>query len=162
MNGTTDAKASFRIYWDANIFIHAFERRGPVSELLVKLLLAGWDAPMPPLVTSELTLSELMVKPLELGRDDLVQVYDNLTLTNRHMEVVPVFRGVLHDAAILRSRHKALKLPDAIHLATALGMKCQAFLTADQRITSLPGLERMEPTEENIRLLIERVSRDGS
>ncbi|MFG1378717.1 type II toxin-antitoxin system VapC family toxin [Xanthobacter autotrophicus] len=161
MNGTTSAEPGFRIYWDTNVFIAAFEGRGPASELLVSLLLSGWDAGVPPLVTSELTHSELLVKPYELGRLDLVQIYDNWTLSNRHIEVVPVFRGVLHDAAILRSRDKALKLPDAIHVATAVGMKCTVFLSDDQRIKSQPDLQRMAPSEENVRWLLEKVSSDG-
>ncbi|OYY25013.1 MAG: hypothetical protein B7Y65_03015 [Azorhizobium sp. 35-67-15] len=156
MNGTTDALARSRIYLDTNIFIEAFEGRGPTSEMLVSLLLAGWEAEVPPLVTSELTLSELLVKPLELGRLDLVQIYDNWTISNRHIEVVPVFRGVLRDAADLRARDKALKLPDAIHLATALGLGCGVFLTKDERIKPPPAIELVRLNEANIRMLLER------
>ncbi|MFG1186341.1 type II toxin-antitoxin system VapC family toxin [Xanthobacter aminoxidans] len=149
---------AFRIYWDTNVFVKAFEGRGPASELLVSLLLSEWESGVPPLVTSELTHSELLVKPLELRRDDLVQVYDNWTISNRHIEVVPVFRQVLHDAAFIRSRDKTLKLPDAIHVATALGMKCSVFLSSDQRIKPHEGLDRLEPTEENVRALLQKVA----
>src|ERR1043165_4059637 len=71
------------------------------------------------LVTSELTLSELVVKPLELQRADLIQVYDNWMITNPYLEVVPISRDVLFKAALLRAKNKSLKLPDAIHLTTA-------------------------------------------
>lgn len=149
---------AFRIYLDTNVFITALEKRGPISDILRSLLLAGWDAAEPPFVTSELTYSELIVKPYELGLHDLVQVYDNWTISGRSIEVVPIFRGVLYDAGILRSRNKTLKLPDAIHIATARGMKCRVFLSSDQRIKSQGSFERLEPTEENVRALLKKVA----
>ncbi|UDQ91504.1 PIN domain-containing protein [Xanthobacter autotrophicus] len=148
----------FRIYVDTNVFITALEKRGPLSDALASLLLAGWDEAEPPLVTSELTYSELIVKPYLLGRQDLVKVYDNWTISGPRVEVVPVFRGVLHDAGVLRSQDKTLKLPDAIHIATARGMKCSVFLSADQRIKSQGSFQRVEPTEENVRMLLQKVA----
>jgi predicted nucleic acid-binding protein len=34
-----------------------------------------------------------------------------------------------------------LKLPDAIHAATALSSQCTTFLTNDQRFQSVPGFQ---------------------
>ncbi|MBB6308411.1 type II toxin-antitoxin system VapC family toxin [Xanthobacter tagetidis] len=149
---------AFRIYLDTNVFITALERRGPISELLVSLLLAGWDSVEPPLVTSELTYSELIVKPYQIGRQDLVQLYDNWTTSGRNIEVIPVFRGILYNAAVLRAQDTTLKLPDSIHLATALGLKCSVLLSSDQRIRPQGGIEKLEPTEENVRALLQKVA----
>lgn len=149
---------AFRIYLDTNVFITALERRESISELLVSLLLAGWESIEPPLVTSELTYSELVVKPYQMGRQDLVQLYDNWTISARNIEVVPVFRGILYDAAVLRAQDTTLKLPDSIHLATALGLKCNVLLSSDQRIRPQGGIQKLEPTEENVRVLIQKVA----
>lgn len=158
MNGTTDRVAS-RVYLDSNVFIEAFEGRGRLAELLRKLLLTANVPAGPPLVTSELTAAELLVKPLQLGRHDLVQICDNWTISNPYLEVVPVVRGVLKDAAELRARDRGLKLPDAIHMTTAIGTRCRYFLTNDKRIKGQFGVEILDLSEANMEMLLETPSR---
>jgi predicted nucleic acid-binding protein len=63
---------------------------------------------------------------------------------------VPVARDVLFKAAHLRANSKSLKLPDAIHLTTAQEKKCRFFLTSDERIKGLHGVEVIASTEANI------------
>jgi predicted nucleic acid-binding protein len=55
------------------------------------------------------------------------------------LQVVPITREVLVTAARLRAE-QGLKLPDAIHAATAQLTNCQQFLTNDTRFKNLPGL----------------------
>lgn len=154
MSGTTELKVIDRIYLDTNVFIEAFEGRGSLSELVASLLTKTPDRQPQHLVTSELTLSELLVKPMELDRQDLVQIYDNWMISNTYLEVVPVVREVLHDAAQLRARDKALRLPDAIHLTTAVGTQCRYFLTNDKRIAGQFGVEILALTESNVERLL--------
>jgi predicted nucleic acid-binding protein len=149
-----------RIYLDTNVFIEAIEGRGALRDALVSLLTVETEV-RHPLVTSALTLSELLVKPYELGRDDLIRVYENATVTNEIIEVIPIVRDVLRDAARLRSRDKSLKLPDAIYLTTARGTHCSHFLTNDRGLRSRTTLEVMRLTEENVQNLLERLSRDA-
>jgi predicted nucleic acid-binding protein len=55
-----------RIFWDTNLFIYLFEGRSPLFDRVVKLpgaMLERGDQ----LVTSALTLGEVLVKPVELG-----------------------------------------------------------------------------------------------
>lgn len=145
---------SDRVYIDTNVFIEAFEGRTRLSELLRSLLVAEADRQPQRLVTSELTLAELLVKPLEMKRNDWVQTYDNWTFTNPYLEVVPIVRRVLRDAAELRARDKGLRLPDAIHLTTAIGTQCKYFLTKDRRIAGQFGVEILHATEENVQSLL--------
>lgn len=48
------------------------------------------------------------------------------------------------EASRLRAAAGGLKLPDAIHVATALKHRCEVFLSNDQSIGSVPGLEKCE------------------
>jgi len=50
------------------------------------------------------------------------------------LQVVPVSREILVSAAQTRSQNLCLKLPDAIHFATAKDRGCQVFLTNDRRL----------------------------
>lgn len=155
MNGTIDAKPDTRVYLDTNIFIEIFEGRGRLSELLTQLLIAVENEDRRQrLVTSELALAELLVKPIALQRHDLIRIYDNWTTSNSYLEVVPVVRDVLSDAAALRASDRSLKLPDAIHLTTARGTHCRYFLTRDKRIKGQYGVEILDATQENVEALL--------
>lgn len=84
-------------------------------------------------VTSELTLAEVLIKPLETGRDDVVAIDGELLQSSAHLSVVPIDRAILASAA----RHRAslgIKLPDAIHVATAIAIGCDVLLSNDQKL----------------------------
>jgi predicted nucleic acid-binding protein len=89
----------------------------------------------PFLCTSELSLAELLVRPYREKNETLIQLYDNLIQRqNPWLEVGPVDHQTLWYAAVLRAGYPSIKLPDAIHLTTAIGFSCSHFLTADARI----------------------------
>lgn len=122
-----------RLYLDANVFIAMGEGSGPVADPL--LALAGDQMPGEDfLFTSELTLAELLVRPYRTEDEKLIQLYDDWMNSGGWLTVGPVNRAVLWYAAVLRSQYATLKLPDAIHLSTAVGFGCTHFLTADKRI----------------------------
>jgi predicted nucleic acid-binding protein len=122
-----------RLYLDANVFIALAEGSGPVSELLLEL--AGSQKPDEGfLFTSELSLAELLVHPCRDGDERVIQLYDNWTVSSGWLTVGPVDRDTLWSAALVRAEYSTLKLPDAIHLSTAVGFQCTHFLTADKRI----------------------------
>ncbi|MBB2674097.1 type II toxin-antitoxin system VapC family toxin [Rhizobium sophoriradicis] len=120
-----------RVYLDTNIFIIAFERRDETSDLLSQLFVASDGYAEPRFVTSELTLSELLVTPYRDNDDSLIDTYEGLILTSSWLEVLPIVPPALRYAAVLRSQYGGLKLPDAIHLSTAIGANCSHILTAD-------------------------------
>ena len=124
-----------RLYVDANIIIHLVEHKDDLSRALTDLFTAQ-DNGQPFLVTSEFTLTELLIGPCRDGDDRLVYRYEASTWSNNQLEVVPVTRAVLWDAAVLRSQYSTLKTPDAIHVSTAIGMRCSHILTADQRLAN--------------------------
>ncbi|NJO66954.1 MAG: type II toxin-antitoxin system VapC family toxin [Leptolyngbyaceae cyanobacterium RM1_405_57] len=52
---------------------------------------------------------------------------------------MPILRELLIDAAQVRA-DTGLKLPDAIHVATAVRSQCTTFLTNDDRLKNLGSL----------------------
>jgi len=125
-----------RIYLDTNIFIFAFEEKNERSKLLGRLFAPSLDRAKPLLVTSELTLSEVLVRPFQDGDNLLIDAYDGFLTACDWLDVLPVVRPTLWYAAVLRSQYQKLKLPYAIHLSTAIGAECSHFLTADEGIES--------------------------
>lgn len=59
-----------RIFWDTNLFIYLFEDKGGRSERVAALrqrMIEREDE----LLTSALTLGEILVRPKEIGNDEL-------------------------------------------------------------------------------------------
>jgi predicted nucleic acid-binding protein len=122
-----------RLYLDTNVFIAMAEGTEDVSRKLYAI--AGAQLPGDRfLFTSELSLAELLVHPIRQRNDALAQLYENWITDGGWLSVGPVDREVLEHAAHVRAQYASTKLPDAIHLSTAIGFGCSHFLTADNRL----------------------------
>ena len=122
-----------RLYLDTNVFIAMAEGSDAVSTKLFELV--GMQMPgLEFLVTSEISLAELLVQPLRTGNRPLLRLYDDWMVSGGWLTVGVVNRATLLGAAQARSRYPAIKLPDAIHLSTAFRFGCSHFLTADKRL----------------------------
>ena len=89
--------------------------------------------------TSELTLAECLAKPFEEGRDDIVQAYEEFLTPSPLLTVLPVERDILVDTARMQAL-LSLRLPDAIHVATALAAGCEVVISNDKRLKVPAGL----------------------
>ncbi len=136
--GIVEALRGRRVYLDTNIFIYAVEAVAEYAAVVDALfdLLEGGEIEA---VTSELTLAEALAKPFEAGRSDIAQVYEAMLAPSSWLSVVPVERAILIEAARLQAA-LTLRLPDAIHVATAVAAGCSALLSNDRRIKVPTGL----------------------
>ncbi len=93
-------------------------------------------------ITSTVTFTEVLMKPIQ-ANDKLLQTsYRELLLNTRYIEVVPASISIAEKAATLRAAYN-LRTPDALQLATAIDSGCQGFLTNDRkllRVTEIPVL----------------------
>lgn len=79
----------------------------------------------------------VMVRPLQRGTAATVDEFlDAIGAT-----VVAIDRGVARQAAQLRARHRSLRLPDALSLATAVAQGAE-LLTLDQGLRRIAARER--------------------
>lgn len=128
-----------RVLIDTSVWIYHFERH-PQFAAAVDRVIEDLEAARFRGIASELTLLELSVRPLQLGRQDAADDYELLLSHFPNLELVPVHRELLLDAAGLRARHR-LRTPDAIVLATGLHGGASAAITNDESWPSLPGLK---------------------
>lgn len=127
-------------YADTNILIMMFEGSDERRERLLTALLPKSNSD-PALVTSLLTFAELLVGRLKAGNQDLVASYETIFQSDRFLSVVPVDQAVLRDAARLRALHRSLKLPDAIHIASAMHAGCTHLISDEDRFAKRFDLE---------------------
>jgi predicted nucleic acid-binding protein len=128
-----------RVLIDTSIWIYHFEQHpqlaaaaGEIIENLEEGKFRG--------VASELTLLELTVKPLQLGRQDVADDYEVLLDYFPNFELVPISREILLEAAALRARQR-LRTPDAIQIATALRTGATLAVTNDEGWRNFPLIE---------------------
>lgn len=107
-------------YFDRMLFIMRYVDSGPISG-----------------VASTLALTETLVVPIRNNDTLLAKRYEAVLSKSRGFRLEPITAAIARQAAELRA-HYNLKTPDALHLATAIDVGCEAFLTNDfslKRIT---------------------------
>lgn len=123
-----------RIYLDSNIVISAFgaDANYEVTERIATIIEAASGTASPPFAVSELALAEVLVRPLRAQASDDILRMQGILSPSQWLAVVPVDRNILWSAAQLRAHYPHLRLPDAIHVATAITSRCSHLLTADK------------------------------
>ncbi len=91
-------------------------------------------------VTTTLTLAEVLVKPLRSGHLDLVLEYTQILLNTPGIQVAPVSADIAEEAARIRAEINC-KIPDAIQLATAVRLGAQSFLTNDLALSAYRSVQ---------------------
>lgn len=98
------------------------------------------------IVTSLITLIEVLIHPIREGRTDLAQQYRSILLQSPSLSVIPLDESIAEAAAQLRARYK-LRTPDAIQLATAIHSGASWFLTNDIELAGIPGISVLALTQ---------------
>ncbi|MGI8772350.1 MAG: type II toxin-antitoxin system VapC family toxin [Acidobacteriaceae bacterium] len=94
------------------------------------------------IVTSTLTLTEVLTHPYRHGNDNLAQQYSRILLRARNLRMLAVSSSIAGEAARIRADY-GCRTPDAIQLATALSGEAVVFLTNDAGIPSIPTVQTM-------------------
>lgn len=93
-------------------------------------------------VTSTVTLLEVLVHPFRRGDIELAQQYRDILLNSEGLTTVLLSQSIAEEAARLRAVHN-VRTPDAIQLATVIEQGASFFLTNDLSLPLLPGLNML-------------------
>ena len=123
--GLTEQLQGKRVYFDSNIIIYLVEGFAEYAAALDELReLLETDACEA--ITSELALCEVLVKPFQISTPETITVYQSFLEQSGVFSLVPTTRAIyLHSAFIAGSQ--AMKIPDAIHVASAQAAGCEVF-----------------------------------
>jgi predicted nucleic acid-binding protein len=149
----TNADEVPRLYLDANVFIYAIEGSADIADplrQLFDLLRANRGIG----VTSELTLAEVLPRASTVQR----RSYLNMIVWSRIFDLHPVSRDILIETAEYRKKAGMPKLPDAVHVVTAIRAGCRTVLSADLRLKLPNGYSVLPPVAANLFRLIKELS----
>lgn len=88
------------------------------------------------LLTTTITLLEVLVKPLREGNLAVARQYRDILTNAPNIEILDVSTSMAEKAALLRATHN-LKTPDSIQLAAALEAGADYFLTNDLKLRAV-------------------------
>jgi predicted nucleic acid-binding protein len=127
---------------DTAIFIYLIEEHPQFLPLVLPLFEEA-DSARRELVTSALTLLEVLVVPYKARNVALAERYELLLTRSRGIRLIDLSRNQLRSAAEFRAA-TGVKTPDALQLVAALGAGCRTFLTNDRRLPQVPGLRVLQ------------------
>ena len=133
-----------RVFWDTNLFVYLVEGHGRAKQVaaLRQRMMEREDE----LLTSALTLGEVLVKPMEAGDQELQQRYENVITAGA--TVLPFDARAAPRFAEIR-RDRSIRAPDAIQLACASMAGVDLFITNDDRLSRkrVRGIHFIQPLE---------------
>ena len=133
------------LFLDTPCFIYLVENH-PQYALPLRSLFSDLGKGKTKAVTSIVTVSEVLVKPLELKRNDLIEMYHDLFTHVESLQIISPSYNTAHSAASIRASYH-FTLTDCFQLAIAKEFNCTEFLTNDA------GLKKYK--EVSVKLLSE-------
>ena len=128
-----------KIFIDTAPLIYLIEGEEEFANTVEKQL-NQWITTGQNLVTSTLTLLELLVAPMRQRNKHLVQKYRALLQDLLSEPLIPLSEAVSEMAAHIRGLN-GLKTPDSIQLATAQYSGADIFYTNDKMLSKFPDIE---------------------
>jgi uncharacterized protein len=132
-----------RIFWDTNLFIYLLEPNDRFSaitkELRTKMLTRGDQ-----LLTSTITLGEILIKPTQAGDAERCRKYER-AISSAAILVPFDIKAARYYASIKSSR--SVQAPDAVQLSCAASAGVDLFITTDDRLQNqhVPGIQFIAP-----------------
>ncbi len=120
---------------DTSIFIYHLEAHPtylPYTQQIFASILSGQKRA----VTSTISLVEINVQPLQLGREDIARKYEALLVNFPYLRIADIDRRVARQAARLRAAYQ-VHPADALQIAACQLHGAQVFITNDKRLSSL-------------------------
>lgn len=127
-----------RVYFDVNPIIYFIEQNTQFAETVTPIFeMIGEGSILA--FTSELSLTEILIKPIRDNLNQVIQAHKELLLDTELFTLISPNQDTFLVAAELGGK-SSMRTPDAIHMACAIESKCKYFITNDKGIKSTGGV----------------------
>jgi predicted nucleic acid-binding protein len=123
-----------RVYFDVNPIIYFIEQNPDFSGAVTPLFEMIGDGSILAF-TSELSLTEILIKPIRDNLLDVVKAHKELLLDPQLFTLTKTNRETFLQAAELGGK-SGMRTPDALHFASAIENRCAFFITNDKGFRS--------------------------
>ena len=118
-------------------YIEAHQLFGPMMKEVVGILEARGIKTL----SSVVTITEVLPRPVKAGRKDLVEKFVSFLRYSGSLELVEISSGIAERAGKLRGKYEFLRTLDALQLSAALEWGAEAFLTNDKKLKQIRELK---------------------
>ncbi|OGC03785.1 hypothetical protein A2276_08025 [candidate division WOR-1 bacterium RIFOXYA12_FULL_43_27] len=123
---------------DTMFFIYYFE--GSAFSEKIEKILKKVESGEAKAVTTVITLSEILAKPLEHKNLPLADEYKNILNSFPNLTVLEINQYLATLAAGVRAKYK-IKLPDALQIAGGLVSNADLFITNDKKLKKITEIK---------------------
>jgi len=127
-----ELKKGFKLFVDTAPIIYFIEEH-PVYINEVSDIFARTAEGTVQVVTSVITLIEVLTKPYKLGQNYIVDVYKDFFSNSKGFSVMSINTGIAELTAKIRAEF-GFKVPDALQLAIFEHNDCDFFVTNDKQL----------------------------
>lgn len=120
-----------KVFLDTNIFIYFIEDEGRLGRLAFELF-EKLSMRRDEVLTSALTLGEILAQPVAAERPDLVHRYE-AALNSTGVRLLSFDRAAAREYARVR-KDRSIRAPDALQLSVAANAGCDLFVTNDKQL----------------------------
>jgi predicted nucleic acid-binding protein len=131
--------ATRRIGFDTPVFIYYIEQSSSRASAAAAILRAVEDGRFEG-ITSIITLAEVTIRPLKLGRAEIADAYEALLGNIPNLAIVDLDARSARIGAELRATY-GLRTPDALQIAACLAHGAEAFVTNDRRLRRITEID---------------------
>ena len=124
---------------DSSIFIYQFEQHSQFASFC-HTIFDRLDDGVVELATSTVTVSEVLVRPLEQKDPEVVMLYEQVFTQLPRLRIIAIDYRLAKLAAQLRVRYHIF-LPDAYQIAAALTQRATLFVTNDRALKKVNDLK---------------------
>jgi predicted nucleic acid-binding protein len=121
---------------DTSIFIYFIEKKNPAYIQIMREFFKKNKEGKIRLVTSTITLLEVLVQPFKQSRYDLVEKYKKILEESEYIKLVDFNTEISEISAKIRAK-SGIRTPDAIQIGTSVHSEADYFLTNDKRLKSV-------------------------
>jgi len=112
-------------------YIEAHPEFGPLVKQIVETLQKGQLTAF----SSVLTLTEVLAKPVQLGKENLAAEFTNFL--TKGLYLIEINAAIAERAGRLKGKYLSLRTLDALQLSAALSVNVDTFLTNDKNLTQI-------------------------
>lgn len=128
-----------RLYLDAAVFIYFVERHPRYFDFCDQIFRKVEEGRIEA-VTSTLTMTEILVQPYKMKKEELALKFYSLLTTYPHLQWIDLTLPISDLAAKLRAENN-MKTPDSIHGASALFAGATGLVCNDRIFRKVAGVE---------------------
>ena len=118
-------------------YIEAHPQFGPLMKQIVSRFSLGSLRAF----SSVITLTEVLPKPIEMGREDLARKFVYFLVYGKGIDLIEISIDMAKLAGKLKGQNQFLRTLDAIQLAAAIDVGVDAFLTNDKKLKKIKDIK---------------------